>query len=58
MSRHSVILPTICFNNKTFATVLQNKEVLAAEETSGFTFMFTLDSEIGHYLVISDKTEK
>jgi len=51
MSRHSVIPPTICFNHKTFctATVLQNIEVLAAEETRGFTFMLTLDSGIGHY---------
>lgn len=51
---------TICFKNKTFhiATVLQNVEVWAAEETSGFTFMLTLDSGIGHYLAISAKTEK
>lgn len=60
MSRPSVIPLTICFNNKTFctATVLQNIELLAAEETGGFTFMLTLHSGIGHYLAISAKTEK
>lgn len=59
MLRHSAIPPNICFTNKIFyiVTVLQNIEVLAAEETSGFTYILTLDSAIGHYLAILAKIE-
>lgn len=55
----SVIPPTICLNETwSFATALQNMEVLADEETSGLTSTLTLDSGIDRYLVISAKTEK
>lgn len=60
MSRYSVVLLTVCFNNKIFCipVVFQNIEVLAVEETSGFTCMLTLGSGICHYLIFSAKTEK
>lgn len=60
MSRYSVIPLTVCFNNKIFCIpiVFQNIDTLAVEETSGFTCMITLGSGIGHYLIVSAKTEK
>lgn len=59
MSR-SVIPFTVCFNNKIFCIpkIFQNIGDLAAEETSLFTCILTLDSGICHYLDVSDKTEK
>lgn len=60
MSRYSVMLLNVCLNGKIFCIpiIFQNIEVLAVEETSGFTCILILDSGICHYLAVSAKTEK
>lgn len=59
MSRYSVILLNVCLSNKIFCIpiIFQNIEVLAVEETNGFTCILILDSGICHYLAVSAKTE-